>query len=165
MQRQKEKVLDKNSIIPAYYQLYKMLEKKIRKREFRPGEHLPTEMELASQFDISRITVRRAIAELVAAGMVYTQQGRGTFVAMPRLDNYTFDLNNFYNEISQKKIRLHEELLEATIIKADELLARRLGTAVNTRCLYFRDIISANDEPLVYEAKYMVYTKQAPILE
>lgn len=158
-------IVDKNSVIPIYYQLFKYYEKQIRSGCLQPGDALPTEMEIAERFDISRMTVRRAISELIATDMVYTQKGKGTFVARPKLDNVVFDLNNFYDEVRQKGMKPHAELLEARIIKADQKLARRLGIAVNTRCLYFRVIISANGEPLVYETKYTVYTKQTPILE
>lgn len=160
-----EKVVDKKSIIPIYYQLFKYFEKQIREGQLQPGDTLPTEMEIAERFGISRMTVRRAISELAAAGMVYTQKGKGTFVARPRLDNVVFNLNNFYNEIRQKGMVPHAELLEARIIKADEKLAKKLGIAVNTRCLYFRIVVTADGEPLAYESKYTVYTKQSPILE
>lgn len=160
-----EKIVDKKSIIPIYYQIFKYFEKQIREGKLQPGDALPTEMEIAERFDISRMTVRRAISELAAAGMVYTQKGKGTFVARPRLDKVVFNLNNFYDEIRQKGMVPHAELLEARIIKADEELAKRLGIAVNTRCLYFRIVITADGEPLAYETKYTVYTKQSPILE
>lgn len=160
-----EEIVDKNSIIPIYYQLFKYFEKQIRGGNLQPGDNLPTEMEIAARFDISRMTVRRAISELVSAGMVYTQKGKGTFVASPRLDSVVFNLNNFYDEIRQKGMKRHAELLEARIIKADEKLARRLGIDINTRCLYFRIVITADGEPLVYETKYTVYSKRSPILE
>jgi len=160
-----EKVIDKKSIIPIYYQLFKYFEKQIREGQLQPGDALPTEMEIAERFGISRMTVRRAISELVAAGMVYTQKGKGTFVARPHLDKVVFNLNNFYHDIEQKGMKPHAELLEARIIKADEKLAEKLGIAVNTRCLYFRVVVKADGEPLVYEVKYTVYIKQSPILE
>lgn len=157
--------IDKNSVIPIYYQLAKFFEKQIRERNLLPGEALPTETEIANHFGISRMTVRRAIAELVAAGLVYAQKGKGTFVAMPKLDNIVFDLNNFYEEIKQKGMELQSKLLEAKIVRSDELLSKRLGIPLNTRCLYFRIVVTVNGEPLAYERKYTVYTKQKPILE
>jgi len=160
-----EEIIDKNSFTPIYHQLYKYFETQIRNGDLKPGDTLPTEMELADRFDISRMTVRKAIYELISAGMVYTHQGKGTFVAKPALDNNIFDLNNFYHEIGQKGIKPCSELLEARVIKADDKLAKRLGIAVNTRCLFFRVVISAGGEPLIYETRYTVYTKRPPILE
>lgn len=76
-------VIDKQSVIPIYYQLFKYFEKRIRSGDYKPGDALPTEIEIAERFGISRMTVRRAIAELANLGMVYTQKGKGTFVAKP----------------------------------------------------------------------------------
>lgn len=68
-----EASIDKNSVIPIYYQLAKLLEGQILRGELKPGEALPTESEISAHFEISRMTVRRAISELISAGMVYAQ--------------------------------------------------------------------------------------------
>jgi len=162
---QNEAIVDKSSIIPIYYQIFKYFEKQIRNGSLKPGDALPTEMDIAARCEISRMTARRAISELVAADLVYAQKGKGTFVARPKLDNVVFDLNNFYNEIKQKGMMPHTKLLEAKIIKADEKLAKKLGMEVNIRCVFYRIVITADGEPLAYETKYTVYTKRAPILE
>lgn len=162
---QEDTTIDKQSVIPIYYQLFKYFEKRIRSGDFKPGDALPTEMEIAERFGISRMTVRRAIGELANLGMVYTQKGKGTFVARPKLDKVVFNLDNFYDEVRQKGLDCQTKLLEARIVKADALTAKRLQIEVNTRCLYFRFVITANGEPLAYETKYTVYAKQRPILE
>lgn len=158
-------MIDKSYFVPIYYQLYKYYEKQITDGILKPGDALPTEMELAESLEISRMTVRRAIAELVVAGMIYTQKGRGTFVAKPKLDNVVFDLSNYLDEIKQKGMNPHTKLLEAKIVKADALLAKRMRVEINTRCLFFRIVITADGEPLAYEAKYTVYSKRRPTLE
>ncbi|WP_423055345.1 GntR family transcriptional regulator [Zhaonella formicivorans] len=163
---QEELKIDKNSVIPIYYQLARLLEGQIRRGELKPGEALPTEMELAARYQISRMTVRKAIAELVAAGMVYAQQGKGTFVAVPKLDNIVFELNNFSEEIKQRGLRFNTTLLEARIVRADEQLKEKFQiNDDNARFLFFRIVLSAEDEPLAYERKYTIYTKSKPILE
>jgi GntR family transcriptional regulator len=158
-------IVDKSSIIPIYYQLCKYYEKQITDGVLKPGDALPTEMEIAENLSISRMTVRRAIAELAAAGMIYTQKGKGTFVAKPELDNVVFDLGNYFNEIKQKGLNLYTKLLEAKIVKADKLTAKRMNVEINTRCLFFRMVVIADNEPLAYEAKYTVYSKRKPTLE
>lgn len=158
--------IDKNSVIPIYYQLAKLLEGQILRGELKPGEALPTETEIASHFEISRMTVRRAIAELITAGMVHPQQGKGTFVSSPKLNNVILELNNFNQEVKSFGLELNTTLLGAQIIRADERLMKifQLHDS-NTRLLYFRTIVSAESERLAYERKYTVYTKSKPILE
>ncbi len=160
-----EDKIDKTSVIPVYYQLAKLLERHIFEGKLQPGETLPPENDLAAHFGISRMTVRRAISELVLAGMVYTQKGVGTFVSKPKLDNVVFELNDFHEEIKKRNMKPSTRLLGVKIVKADQQLAKKLEITVGIRCLYFRMILSADEEPLVYENKYVVFFKQKPILE
>ncbi len=158
--------IDKNSVIPIYYQLAKLLEEKILRGELKPGEALPTETEIASRFEISRMTVRRAISELISAGMVKAQQGKGTFVSSPKLNNIFIELNDFDQEIKKIGLNLNTTILGAKIVKADSNLMRIFEIDdPNTRFLYYRTVLSADDERLVYECKYTFYTKKKPILE
>jgi ABC-type glycerol-3-phosphate transport system substrate-binding protein/DNA-binding transcriptional regulator YhcF (GntR family) len=63
-----------------YRQLKELIKDAIRRGKFRPGDRLPTEMELCETYGVSRITVRQALNELAREGFLYRQQGSGTFV-------------------------------------------------------------------------------------
>lgn len=157
--------IDKASIIPVYYQLAKLLEYKIRLGEVRAGEKLPPENELAEKYNISRMTVRRAIAELVTKGIVSPEKGRGTFVNAPNVQNSTFELTDFISDMHKRGLNPSFKLIEAKILKADQDIANKLKVPTGTRHIFFRSILSANDEPLVYDLKSLPYNKQTPILE
>ncbi|AOT71576.1 GntR family transcriptional regulator [Geosporobacter ferrireducens] len=157
--------IEKDSVIPVYYQLAKIFEKQIYEGKLRPGEALLPEYDIAEKYGISRMTVRRAIAELVSAGLVYTQKGKGTFVSKPKLDNVVFELGDFHKEIIGRGMKPSTKLLSVKIVKADKHLGNKLRVEVGTSCLFFRMILAANEEPLVYENKYVVFSKQKPILE
>lgn len=157
--------IDKNSVIPIYYQLAKIIKKQIYEGILKPGETLPAEHELVEMYGISRMTVRRALSELINAGMVYAEKGKGTFVAQPKLEDVVFELKNFHEEIKKMGLKPSARLLGVKIVKADQPLVKKLEVPLNTKCLYFRLLISANDEPLIYENKYVIYAKQKPILE
>ncbi|SDC27023.1 transcriptional regulator, GntR family [Candidatus Frackibacter sp. WG12] len=162
---QETEKIDKDSFIPIYYQLAKILERQILKGKLQPGESLASENEIAKKYDISRMTVRKAISELADAGMVYTEKGKGTFVAKPKLEDVVFELKNFHEEIKSRGMQPRTKLLKVKIVRADELLAEKLEVPLNTNCLYYRLLLSTQEEPLIYENKYVVYTKQKPILE
>jgi GntR family transcriptional regulator len=66
--------------MPLYFQLKNILEAKILSQEFKENERLPSEAELCQQFDVSRVTVQRAVADLLKAGLIYRDRGKGTFV-------------------------------------------------------------------------------------
>jgi GntR family transcriptional regulator len=67
---------------PRYYQVYVTLRAWVRDGAYGPGEQIPTEAQLCATFDVSRITIRKAVDELVREGWLVRHQGRGTFVEM-----------------------------------------------------------------------------------
>jgi len=66
---------------PLYQQIKALITKSLQSGEWKPGELIPSEMELASRFKVSQGTVRKAIDELAAENLVMRRQGKGTFVA------------------------------------------------------------------------------------
>lgn len=72
--------LDKHSSIPLYAQLKDLITERIESGEYAPGEQIPTEMSLCEELELSRPTVRQAIADLVAEGLLVIMKGKGTFV-------------------------------------------------------------------------------------
>lgn len=66
---------------PLYLQIKNLLEKSLEAREWRPGEAIPSEIELASRFGVAQGTVRKAIEALAADNLVVRRQGKGTYVA------------------------------------------------------------------------------------
>lgn len=65
---------------PLYSQLKSILESKIQSQQWKENDRLPSEGELCKQFSVSRITVRQALSELLKAGLIYRDRGRGTFI-------------------------------------------------------------------------------------
>ncbi|HHW74119.1 MAG TPA: GntR family transcriptional regulator [Firmicutes bacterium] len=160
----KQPKLDKGSFIPIYHQLFKHFEGLILSGELVPGDMLPTEMEFSEQLGISRMTVRRVISELAAAGMVYTVKGKGTFVAEPKLDEVAFSLNQRIEDLGYDR-PMSTHLLECRIIKAEEPISTRLRIDKGTHCLFCRIVTRTGRIPLIYKTYYTIYTKKAPLIE
>ena len=76
--------INPNSIIPLYKQIASIISNNIANNELKYGEKIPSETELAELFNVSRITIRGAIAELVDGGILERLQGKGTFVCEPK---------------------------------------------------------------------------------
>src|SRR5688500_18338794 len=66
---------------PLYQQIKGLILQSLQAGEWKPGEAIPSEMELAARFRVSQGTVRKAIDELAAENLVVRRQGKGTFVA------------------------------------------------------------------------------------
>ncbi|MBV9388285.1 MAG: winged helix-turn-helix transcriptional regulator [Chroococcidiopsidaceae cyanobacterium CP_BM_ER_R8_30] len=69
-----------------YDQIASQLMAQILAGAYKPGDHLPSENELATQHGVHRLTARQAVTALVEKGLVYRLQGRGAFVKEPKLD-------------------------------------------------------------------------------
>lgn len=78
--------LDRRSSVPLYYQLQEILHQQIASGRFKVGDPLPSEGDLCRMFDVSRIVVRQALEVLEDDGEIVRMQGKGTFVAEPKLD-------------------------------------------------------------------------------
>lgn len=72
--------IDRNSPIPAYYQIARDLRNRIIRHEWTTNERMPSEVELSERYGVSRITLRQAMAELEKDGLLVRMRGRGTFV-------------------------------------------------------------------------------------
>src|SRR6478752_7847732 len=66
---------------PLYQQIKALITQSLQSGEWKPGELIPSEVELANRFKVSQGTVRKAIDELAAENLVVRRQGKGTFVA------------------------------------------------------------------------------------
>jgi GntR family transcriptional regulator len=124
--------------VPLYYQLEHMLREKINAGAFVPGDRLPTESELIEQYNVSRITVRQALATLADDGLIERRQGRGTFVAERRTRKKTFEgtihLTGSLDELIEMGLNTPVKLLEMNQVKASaqeaELLTVKPGAPI-----------------------------------
>ena len=79
-----DSTLNYNSSVPLYAQIVDQLNHDIEDGLYSPSGRLPTEGELSKQYNVSRITIRRAVDELVSKGLVEKKQGKGTFLCAPK---------------------------------------------------------------------------------
>src|SRR5262249_26473857 len=105
-------MLDKNLPVPLYHQLRCVLADAIESGQWKSGEQLPTEDQLAANFGVSKITVRQALQELASAGYVRREQGRGTFVAKATLDQGPRELTSFTEEMKRHRLQASSRVLE-----------------------------------------------------
>lgn len=98
----------------------------IKKGVYSPTAKLPTENELCTKYNVSRITVRKAILDLVEEGYLIRQQGKGTFVKSPKLKRELIAVNGYseFMESTGKKPKHH--VLSHDIIPASKPIAEKL---------------------------------------
>ncbi|HEY3277297.1 MAG TPA: GntR family transcriptional regulator [Syntrophorhabdaceae bacterium] len=156
--------IDRKSFRPAYIQLVQILSEQIGSGDFRPGQRLPSESQLCERYDVSPMTVRRAINILVDQGLVTTAQGKGTFVKPMELSTVTFgldELRDFFRKNEQTKVKL----LEVRIVKADANVAAKLNLSPGERTILIRRLIIKDDEPVFSHQEYIIYDPTRPVVE
>ncbi|WP_313362645.1 GntR family transcriptional regulator [Microbacterium sp.] len=114
---------------PLHEQVRSLLMREIDVGTYAEGERLPSEPELCERFGVSRITVRRAVADLEGLGIVRRQQGRGTFVAPRREVIGAMTLGGFADTVVADGVK-SRRIMRAETTPADEKRARRLGVPV-----------------------------------
>ena len=138
--------------VPKYYRLKQELRQEIG--QLSPGMAIPTERVLSTRFAVSRTTVRQALHELVVEGQLQRFQGRGTFVAPPKLTQ-TLQLTSYTQDIAASGRRPTSRLLDAAVVPAPSDVATRLELRVDAPVQRLERLRLADDEPMAIEAVYL----------
>jgi len=142
--------LDKYSPIPLYQQLVQALVARIDSQELAPGERIPSEREIAVQMHVSRTTARLAVEELVASGLVYREQGRGTYVAEPRMRGL-LGFASFTEDMQARGRTSRSIVLSQQVNPATERLAELLRVEAGQPALHLVRLRLADDEPVALQ--------------
>ncbi|ARK32415.1 GntR family transcriptional regulator [Halalkalibacter krulwichiae] len=159
-----EKLIDKDGVIPLYHQLKTLLKGQIEEEVWKVDEMIPSERELSEQFEISRMTVRHAINDLVNEGILYRKRGMGTFVAKPKINQGLTKLSNFTSDMEQRGLKPGAKVLHVKVIPATKKIAELLQIKENDNVVELFRLRLANDEPMALERSFLPLEKVAPIL-
>src|SRR5690606_5540679 len=152
---------------PLYRQIRELLVRGLQSGEWRPGEAIPSEVELAARYRVSQGTVRKAIDELAAANLVVRRQGRGTFVASHREVRTQFrflrlrpdDIAVDVADVRQPGVAgesgqgmvMSSRVLECRRLRAPSEVARALGLRGGEAVVMIRRILEADGRPTVLD--------------
>ena len=146
--------LDQNSYIPLYIQISNILTKSISEGSLKPGEQLPSEKELVQTYGVSRITATKALDELVKASLAYREQGRGTFVALPFLNNFSFN-SSFTEDMLALGLSPSSRLVSLGVEQADQTTIEKLRMPTDVDYYRLVRIRLANNNPIVIQNAYL----------
>jgi GntR family transcriptional regulator len=146
--------LDKTSYVPLYRQLVDVFVRKIDSGELRPGDRLPSEREMAESMKVSRITARQALDTLEQLGLVYREQGRGTFAAEPRL-HHVEGFSSFSEYVIKRGRQPSSRIIKQELIDAKQSLQNLLKLQPDEQVLHLVRIRLADDTPLALQSAYL----------
>lgn len=119
-----------------------------------PHEKLPTERELADEFSISRLTVRRALDQLEHEGVVYRVQGAGTFVSDKAITK-SFELSSFSEDMRARGIVPGSLSMSAEVVGAGARIGYALGVSPADDVVHIRRVRTGDDAPMCIENSYL----------
>jgi GntR family transcriptional regulator len=113
--------------VPLHRQLFLVLHDEIARGALAPGEALPTEQALCDQFGVSRITVRRALADLAEQGYIERRQGVGSFVRQPDRSDEAPPIGSYMDGLRQTQFQTSIEVVEHDIRTPPTSIGDALG--------------------------------------
>jgi GntR family transcriptional regulator len=146
--------LNKYSPVPLYQQLVHTLVARIESNELAPGDRIPSERELAESMNVSRTTARLAIDELVDSGLVYREQGRGTYVAEARMRGL-LGFASFTEDMRSRGLIPRSRVLHQGFGDVSARLAKTLRLNPGERALHLLRLRLADDRPLALQSSYL----------
>lgn len=158
-----ERILDKNTPVPLYFQLEKLIVEEIENGAYPVGSMIPTEKELSQIFGISRTTVRQAIADLVRKEKLYRIKSKGTFVARPKISQgFIQSIQSFDEDVRSGGRSPSTQVLALRALELKEAdlpreVAAQMGVIPGERVIYLYRRRCADGEPIVRVETYLPY--------
>lgn len=116
----KKQILITESYSPLYKQLIQKIRNDIANGVYPVHSRIPSEQELCETYQVSRVTVRKALAELTQEGLLNRHQGKGTFVGVPRICKDLKDVNSFHNACRLMGCEPGTRVLHAQMVHTEE---------------------------------------------
>jgi len=138
---------------PLYQQIKDLITRSLQAGEWKPGEAIPSETELAARFRVSQGTVRKAIDELATDNLLVRRQGKGTFVATHAEEQIQYRFLRLRPDAGDAG--LQRRLLECRRLRASADIARALGLKSGDPVVLVRRLLLSGDQPVVLDDIYL----------
>lgn len=151
---------------PLYQQIYDEIKDAIEKGVYAPKERIPSELELAEQYDVSRITVRRAVEELCSDGYLVKRQGRGTFVSTPHINRqfHASTLQTFTALCADNGMKAGAHVVDRQIVPARQNEMEFFGLQKDALLLHIKRVRTADGEPIFEENIFVPFDAYRELL-
>ncbi len=140
---------------PRHVQITNWLRSQIETGEFKPDEKLPSENELAKKFDVSRVTIRRALQSLESESIIYRCQGLGSFVSDERAPHNLVRLTDFNEDMAKAGLKASSEVRDFITVEAPYWLSGILDIEEGTKVIQIDRLRLGNDEPVAFDSTWL----------
>lgn len=141
--------------IPRHSQISQWLREQIEQGNYKIDEKLPSENELAKKFDVSRVTVRRALQSLESESIIYRCQGLGSFVSDDRASHNLVKLTDFNEDMAKAGLEATSSVKAFKTIEAPSWLAKLLLIEDGTKVIQIDRVRFGDGEPVAFDSTWL----------
>ena len=141
--------------VPLYVKIRESLHEKITSGELERGQKIPSEDELATQYGVSRMTVRQGISDLIDKGLLYRRHGVGTFVTLPHIERDHSRLTNFFENSNLKGINTKVSILDLEVIPSTSMIAQPLMLEASDLVIHIKTLREADNILVTLHDSYL----------
>lgn len=150
--------MERNSEKPLYLQVAEMFRDMILNGELKVGDVIPPEIELAKTYSVARITIRKAINELVQDHLLIRRVGNGTFVSEPKIEREIVSVAGFTERLQSRGIKAGAKTIEVNRMKSDMKLANLLRIPQGSEIVEIVRLRLIHEVPVALEYSYLPLT-------
>ncbi len=148
--------LSRTDPTPLYAQVKQRLLELIATGAIKPGDRLPSEPELEEAFQVSRITIRRALGDLAAAGYLKRQPGTGTILTQSRIRRDSGKIGGLRDDLIAQGYAVEKRILTYGLGPIDPAASEHTGIPAGTHVLFAKQLLCANGVPVMLSASHHV---------
>lgn len=149
--------MKKGNMGPIYKQIKEDIVDDILSGIYEPGDKIPKQDEYALKYHVSRLTVRKAIDDLVRKKILQTEKGKGTFVREIAKKAYSYKrLAGFSSNVVSSEIKVHSKVINIAEIKADKSVAKHLQIEENSEVVLIERLRYSNDCCVAFQKSYFL---------
>lgn len=140
---------------PYYLEIREFFYNKIISGEYKAGDKLPSEDDIAKTFGVSRATVNKGLSELINKDYLRREHGRGTYVSKLRREGKKADVMGFYDSIASKGFAVKSTVLINEIIVPSKEVSDCMDISITQNVLFLKRLRFVNGDPIVLQETYV----------
>ncbi|MCL4559082.1 MAG: GntR family transcriptional regulator [Chloroflexi bacterium] len=149
-------IVDPFDVVPKYYQLADIIRQKVERGEWSPSQPIPSERQLETLYNVSRTTIRQALAMLIRQGLLYHEQGKGTFVSPQKLQKGILELTSFSEDMRSRGLVPGQVILDLSTVEPPAKVAQHLELKPDVqRVLRIERIRLGDGKPIGLQVSYL----------
>jgi GntR family transcriptional regulator len=146
-----------NDLLPRYYQIKQTIKNWIISREFNPGDKIPSENQLSEIFNVTRLTVRQALAQLIQEGFITSRKGGGTYVTSDEnlINSFNIEFTGFMDDLFYQVSKSKTKSVEINRITIPKSMIDKLALGRDDEIILVKRVRLKKDTTFAYTINYL----------